>query len=529
MDDIKIITTMFGKISIFILAVLLGFGQNACYEVSSQPDTIGSAALVSMEKIGTSLLVVGSEMDNGFGLLHRFDNSLQLLRSHKISGQNEIFLYRSTISNDGNLVITGTIYDSLDNVIITKISPTTNNLIWSKLIKINNTDLYPMEIATLKDGSYIVIGSGIFNINNYGAVILRISSQGQLLWAKKVFLEGNIDTEIDGIAPANDGNFYITGYATSPITGIDYGFVAKMSPTGNFIWKKRISFYSSDIYGFSVAEAPDRSIVVAGTVDSVSNDSDFDIFIMKMNSAGQKLWSKVFTATKDSLGGSDEEYSFVKILGSNEILILSTSDFGLGYSAPFGVMLKIDMQGNLQWNKIVKSAEFLLDGIADNNGVIAVGFSQNETQYLLKYNPNSSICSGCGVETQGYFSNINISIQDITYYSLSNLSPSLLNFPLTITPVNYKNNNGCNIFSGINKKTLSLKVYPTITSGQITIEEVPAGNIFIYNSLGQQVLKQQNTYKNNVYLDLSDKPNGIYLLRFISNDNRVFTTKIIKR
>ncbi len=99
---------MFGsRISIFILLFLWSFGQNACYEVSGAQDTLTSGGdLVGITRMGTSIFITGADFDNGYGLLHQLDNSLNLLKSYMIYGK-PVSLYRSIVTNDGNLAIWG--------------------------------------------------------------------------------------------------------------------------------------------------------------------------------------------------------------------------------------------------------------------------------------------------------------------------------------------------------------------------------------------------------------------------------------
>jgi len=106
--------------------------------------------------------------------------------------------------------------------------------LWAKTIEFINGEFYPTYIITLKDGSYIVAGyvitSDILGQESVGA-ILRISAQGQILWGKEI--STGFMSFINSAAPAQDGNFYISGKFRDTTLYRDLGFVAKLSPTGS--------------------------------------------------------------------------------------------------------------------------------------------------------------------------------------------------------------------------------------------------------------------------------------------------------
>lgn len=71
----------------------------------------------------------------------------------------------------------------------------------------------------------------------------------------------------------------------------------------------------------------------------------------------------------------------------------------------------------------------------------------------------------------------------------------------------------------------NIKVYPIPTSGNMTIESLKADikNVEIYNTLGSRVFSTQDTKFNIDFLKA-----GVYFLNMTSNDDVVYTRKIIK-
>jgi hypothetical protein len=71
----------------------------------------------------------------------------------------------------------------------------------------------------------------------------------------------------------------------------------------------------------------------------------------------------------------------------------------------------------------------------------------------------------------------------------------------------------------------ALKIYPNPSHGIFTITGfIKTANIEIMNAVGEQIYRNETTLP--VKLDLSGRPNGVYLLK-VETDNRVFIEKIV--
>jgi len=75
----------------------------------------------------------------------------------------------------------------------------------------------------------------------------------------------------------------------------------------------------------------------------------------------------------------------------------------------------------------------------------------------------------------------------------------------------------------------SISIHPNPTSERITVslEEGIATSVTIRNSLGQLLLSDKTPSTNQVELDLSSYPTGIYFLQ-IEVDGQVITKKVVK-
>jgi len=208
------------------------------------------------------------------------------------------------------------------------------NWVWATRLTNGSNYENGQSISFGPDGNLYVVGnfsgsfsgnslSGPYNFDNNGAgsydvFVAKVSLDGNIIWVKKA--GGSGSEWMNEIALGSDGNFYLTGYfsgntlfgsysldsnATISSTNNDV-LVAKMDPTGNWLWAKK----AGGSYGDTAAElaldssnnvyvtgifnggnaAAGSAIFDSNVIDS--NGTYQDIFVSKINSAGNWLWAK---------------------------------------------------------------------------------------------------------------------------------------------------------------------------------------------------------------------------------------------
>jgi hypothetical protein len=194
----------------------------------------------------------------------------------------------------------------------------------------------------------------------------------------------------NGVAVAADNGYFVVGATNSLGAGGLDVYLLKFNSLGSVMWQKTFGGPFDDD-GFAVVALPDGGCVIAGWINA-SGTENSDIYMVRTDSAGNKVWEKV-------LGGPEKD------IGS---AMIQTTDGGFlisGYTTSFGVegtdayLLKTDANGNLLWQKTYGGAgrdDARAVAATPDGGYILVGSStpagaDNSDVYLVKTGPSGNL------------------------------------------------------------------------------------------------------------------------------------------
>lgn len=191
-----------------------------------------------------------------------------------------------------------------------------------------------------------------------------------------------------GLAADAEGNVYMTGHFTGT-TDMDPGpgitsfsatntdaFVVKLDANGNLLWAAQLTG-NFEAYGVDVAVAPDGSVIVVGqfigTVDldpgagvqNVTATGVADLFILKLNSAGQFQWARTFHEDSDfpfiyAHAVSVSPAGTIAVAGEfagTMPLPTSAGDITSLNNENDYFLLSLDAFGNVLWGRAIGSAQ----------------------------------------------------------------------------------------------------------------------------------------------------------------------------
>ena len=254
---------------------------------------------------------------------------------------------------------------------IIKMDPT-GNIQWKKMIGGTSYE-DALTIKETPDGGYIIAGhtsskDGDLTGNyadSYDALVIKLDQSGNIQWIKN--LGGSEYDAILSVELTPDGGYILAGYTSSNnmdvsgLHGDQDAWIVKLNNTGNIQWQKCIGGTARD-NAWSVTTSPDGGYVFTGHTTSTDGDIAFnhgerDIMVGKLDAAGNIKWIK-------TMGGSLGEWSNGITPASDGGYVIAGYTFsGNGdVSTNYGLndvwIIKINEQGNLQWQKSYGGSDF---------------------------------------------------------------------------------------------------------------------------------------------------------------------------
>jgi len=264
-------------------------------------------------------------------------------------GENGPDIANSIIqTRDGGYAVAGfiwTIYVGEQDIWIIKLGENGNKE-WEKTFDKNKNDVAYSVIQT-KDGGYAIAASTGFKLwGEANCWVIKLDAKGNIEWENS--FGGTGWDEIYSIIQTKDGSFVTTGYVWSKGAGRGDVYVAKLNKRGDVVWDKTFGGSEND-EAHSIIQTEDGGYVVTGF--TVSEDTgDRDIWVIKLDKDGNKVWDK-------TLGGTSEDWanSIIQTKDGGYMVAGWTSLMGAGKTDVW--IVKLDKRGDLVWDKTFGGSE----------------------------------------------------------------------------------------------------------------------------------------------------------------------------
>lgn len=292
-----------------------------------------------------------------------------------------------SIDGSGNVYVTGETFGNLDgntkagytDIFLTKYD-TDGNKLWTKQQGTTSFD-YGYGVSVDGNDNVYITGyskgdlDGNTNAGNYDVFLAKYDTDGNKLWTEQlgtIYEDYGYDVSVD-----NSGNAYVTGYTKGGLDGntktddsFDM-FLVKYDTNGTKLWTEQLGTTNLD-YGHDVSVDDNDNIYVTGHtgggIDGNTNAGSWDMFLTKYDRNGTKLWT-------EQLGSaSDDQGKGVSVDGNGNVYVTGYTGGGLddntnaGYHDMF--LTKYDTDGNKLWTCQQGSASGDLgyDVSIDSNG-----------------------------------------------------------------------------------------------------------------------------------------------------------------
>lgn len=168
-----------------------------------------------------------------------------------------------------------------------------------------------------------------------------------------------------------DKGYIITGSTSSFGMGNTDLYLVKLDSMGQKVFDKTFGNYNNEV-GKSIIQLSDSSIVMAGYTNSFGSGG-YDIFVVKTNKNGNVIWQKTF-------GGTDWDFAHSIKATQDGGLIVAGTTYSYGRGNADGYLLKLDVNGNTQWQKTyggVKDDEFKSVVETNDGGFALTGYTKS--------------------------------------------------------------------------------------------------------------------------------------------------------
>jgi|GEM_PF-2818993 len=253
------------------------------------------------------------------------------------------------------------------------------NLIWtSPLLNFTINDL------TLDDSSNIYLtGNGLFHYIHFA----KFDSSGIPQWDNPLLFPNSVAAY--SIAKDSDA-FYVTGNATMDTAIKADVLILKYDLNGDTVWSRHYNSGSNlNDGGRKILVAPDHSLIIGGGAQKSA--SDYDILVLKYDSAGVLIWTE---QDNDNLHSDNFVDAVKDSLGS---IFVASQTYYYGNSYTF---FKLLSNGNRDWTDFRENFQNSYDGaskiIMDTHGNIIVGGISTGRTYsndieIIKYAPDRTL------------------------------------------------------------------------------------------------------------------------------------------
>jgi len=218
-----------------------------------------------------------------------------------------------------------------------------NDDTWSRTYGGFNDDM-GIEAQQTSDGGYIVVGEtskSFWIFENSDVWLIKTDDKGNMEWDQT--FGGSEDDRGSFVMQTDDGGYIITGKTRSYSNGKTDVWLIKTDENGNKIWDKTFGYSDFDSAS-EVIQTSDGGYVIVGNVNT-SGGGLGDVWIIKVDSDGNKFWDKSF-------GGKGHNYgdSIQQTLDGGYI-ILGTSWIPDETDSYDVWLIKTDSDGEMLWDK----------------------------------------------------------------------------------------------------------------------------------------------------------------------------------
>ena len=230
------------------------------------------------------------------------------------------------------------------------------------------------SVIQTSDGGYVMAGNterkGISNSNIW---VIKLDSNGDKVW-EKIF--GGSDEDVaTSMVKTKDGGYAVAGYTSSKGAGDIDVWVLKLDGNGNKVWDKTFGGTYEDAAN-SIVQTKDEGYAVAGFKEK--RGANFYVWVIKLNKDGNEDWDKEFGGNSHD----EEAYSIVQTKDEGYAVAGNKKSKGVGSITKNIWVIKMDKYGDKVWDKEFGGMGYAIVQTRDDG--YAVAGKSGANAYVIK-------------------------------------------------------------------------------------------------------------------------------------------------
>jgi len=267
-------------------------------------------------------------------------------------GAADEYGYSVQQTQNGGFIIAGSaVHFSLYDPIYLIRTDSLGDTIWAKSYTVGQGH----SVRQTQDGGYIVVG-----YDGWQICLVKTNSTGDTIWTRKL---GGIETLDYGysVQQTHDGGYIIAGASNEPYPEFSQVYLVKTDTLGDTIWTRKYGCEGHNSWGLSVQQTTDSGYIVVGSTSAFALGV---VYLIKTNSSGDSIWSKIHGATTYRSCG----YS-VQQTTDGGYIIAGCTDLDPSGNNTQVYLIKTDQYGNsdIEENSFVRHPSRIAHPIASPN------------------------------------------------------------------------------------------------------------------------------------------------------------------
>ena len=333
-----------------------------------------------------------------FAVTQAFAIGQEWVSRYNGSGNSIDFSYAIALDPLNNIVVTGYSTGAATGKDLKTIKyDQSGNILWEATFNgpVNGGD-YSNALFIDHLGNVYITGRADYGPSYSDIVTIKYSPDGVQQWLARFGGPGNYLDEGLKLTVDNSGNVFVTGKSVTSGTDFDI-IVLKYNSAGALQWNAVYEGAANgDDYAVGIVLDNSGNIYVGGGSGGLT--SGLDIIVVKFNPDGTQNWVKTYNGA----GNGGDAVVSLKIDPSGNIVAAGYTDMGSVQKHNF-ITIKYDQSGNVLWMSQYNGSSNLLDVATDmtidaNSNIYVTGATTNyigtrlDSNYVtLKYNPSGQL------------------------------------------------------------------------------------------------------------------------------------------